>query len=130
MNLESIVFAIIGAFLAYGALGCIVMLIRGLFLNDKESLSYRKYWHLLVGGFILCAGLSVSLLGQAYEDFFGKEDKIEKYNSNSPNFRGDARYGACNSGCGCKSYVSDGAGRCSNCRFYGCSTNKYGHRHY
>lgn len=88
MNLESIAFAIIGAFLAYGALGCIVMLIRGLFLNDKESLSYRKYWHLLVGGFILCAGLSVSLLGQAYEDFFGKEDNIEKYNSNSLNFKG------------------------------------------
>ena len=77
MNLESIAFAIIGAFLAYGALGCIVMLIRGLFLNDKESLSYRKYWHLLVGGFILCAGLSVSLLGQAYEDYFGKEDNIK-----------------------------------------------------
>lgn len=48
-------------------------------------------------------------------------------------FRGKTKtvYGYCNSGCGCKAYVPKGGGNeaCASCAFYGCTTNKFGHKH-
>lgn len=41
------------------------------------------------------------------------------------------QYGSCNnSNCGCKGYVhAPGQEKCLSCAFYGCSTNKFGHKH-
>lgn len=49
-------------------------------------------------------------------------------------FRGTTKtvFGHCNNpNCGCKAYVPIGPGKtaCAGCAYYGCTTNKFGHKH-
>lgn len=37
------------------------------------------------------------------------------------------RYHCLNIKCGCMKFVSDGAGGCSSCNYYGCENNRYAH---
>lgn len=69
-----------------------------------------------------------------YNDCFYCKQQLssqQEYTGGNVSFRGndDDEYGSCNSRCGCQSYSSSptSAG-CVNCKYYGCTTNKYGHR--
>ena len=96
----------------------------------------KKYFKLffisafIVVGLFSCSGCEegLSKAGIMDVDLDGDGDYGDRGGEYNPSFKGTS-YGACNSRCGCTVYVSDGAGGCSNCRYYGCSANKFGHRH-
>lgn len=84
----------------------------------------------------ICNGFGCALCSQSGDGTVWRpvEEQItEKRKGSNVVFRSKTTtvYGYCNSGCGCKAYVpvSSGNVSCASCAFYGCTTNKFGHKH-